>query len=446
LSGAVEKRFGLILALVLLGGLVVRWYWIWKVGGDVFTEGDQAGYAADGIRLTDPALWLSYRQFYTPPLYPFTVAWTQIMAGMLGQADDPVRYTIGLFQSLLSVVSIALWAIVVRRRSSATVGIVVATFLCLWVEAVTGSAMVMAEQLATPLVTLALCAIYWDSAQPSTSRLAAIGGVVGLAVLTKPVLLPLAIVVPIVMAGRSARGWHPRLRTGAVVAAATLVFLVPWWGFTQHATGIPIIPVATGGGLNACLGNNDALTVTYSTAVAEGDCRSSDLSNPHEDARLRAKAIDWMAAHPRAQPGLVKRRWTTIFGSHYGTSAELYFRETWEAWDLPGTAPMWERISNWQWMTMAVLSFSGLAMLFVVRPRMALEMFSLAAAVLLLPLLTVAEPRYRDAIVPLMVLWAAWLAAEGAPLLVCRLRRPGVSPSRPTWLHPGTGDDPLRTP
>jgi 4-amino-4-deoxy-L-arabinose transferase-like glycosyltransferase len=155
---------------------------------------------------------------FHPPLFPALLA----IPSALG-LDTYTAHQ--LIACAMGAVSVPLIGLVARRVAGERAGIASAALGAVFIPLVARDSLLLSESLYGPLIALALLATLRLRELPSTRRALELGAVIGLAALTRPeaLLLVLMLGVP------AARAAGPRrLRTAAVVCAATAVVCLPW--------------------------------------------------------------------------------------------------------------------------------------------------------------------------------------------------------------------------
>lgn len=412
-----NKTFAAVLAIMACVALCLRLYWVIKVGHVPVTGTyDQEGYVHLATRFQDPRHIFSYGGFYVTPGYPFfggVLLWAQAHLG----AHYPPRLVIGLVQAVLAVGVIVLAALLARRRTDSTSsGLMAAAIMGFWIGLIVASGSVMTEHLATPLIMVLIYLLSGTTEAPRCWWLlaATTGLLLGFIILTKPLYVPLVGVALIILMVRNI-SWR-KVLAPLLALTCMMALLGPWMYYVNRQTGQPAIGTAFG--LNLCFGNMPGSTVSWTDEAKAGYCRTDNYNDPGEDNRLRAKAIRWMANNPGEQPRLVRLRWKLLFEGDYGNFSPSYYPGLWENWTMPGTPEQWGAMNIRQWHWLKWLASLGLVAMFMGRHRrFASETLAYSFAMLLIAMISVGDPRYRDPITPLMAIWAAYLLTV-APLIL----------------------------
>lgn len=143
------------------------------------------------------------------------------------------------------------------------------------------------------------------------AAIAAAGAVLGLSLLTRPVL-PLLLVLTVPWLARRI-GWRAAGGRAAAVALVAGLVLAPWTIRNAGVFGEPVL-VATNGGSNFWQGNNPR-TIRYLRAgydvqwISPGHVQASDPLGPEADRELLARGLAYLRAHPGDLPALL---WTKL--------------------------------------------------------------------------------------------------------------------------------------
>lgn len=410
----------LSLVLMLLVALGLRVYWVINVGhSPLVGTGDQQTYANLGGLLSNPRHLRSYSFYYITPGYPLflgAIHHTQFLLGI----NAPFRGLVGLVQAVLSIASLWLMAVTMRRRFSSAAGSAVVLVAILWAGQTTVNGTLSAERLATPMAMTAICLILWDAHLPSRWRLVSIGALFTIALIAKPILLPMfgVALVILVLRGKGRTQW---LSVISLVSLPVLLVVGGWTLRVYQQTGHFAIGGSTASGFNICLGNNDLATGGWDDEAAIQECGSANGTNkPSVNAQLQDKGLRWMKNHPGKEPSLVAKRWGAMFDRDYGNYGSFNYPGVWKSWSMPSNPRHVEAMNERAWSLIKFLSLIGLGGLLIGEKyrRVAAEMVALAAASLAIPLISVGDPRYREVAAMLMITWVASLAKTVPDLLI----------------------------
>ncbi len=235
-----QRHFRVLLAVVVVGGLVLRVAYVWferrnlSYGGDPLYYHLSANLLATGHGFINPYAFARHRVVQAadhPPLYIGYLA----LFSLVG-----VRSITGhlLASTLLGAASVLVAGLAGREigrrwdHGGERVGLLAAVLVAVYPNTFRYDGMLLSESLVilTVLITVWLAYRYWD--HPTRWRMVAVGAMVGLAALSRselvlfvPLLvLPLALLTP----GTSTRR---RVRRAVVGSAACVVVLAPWVTF-----------------------------------------------------------------------------------------------------------------------------------------------------------------------------------------------------------------------
>lgn len=219
------SRFALGLSALTLLGLAVRLVYALAVAPEQIQPGDPQVYRdlanelahGRGYQLSQ-TVDRPYPTASHPPLYPlFLAAFTK-----LGLASFPVHRAVSC---LLGATTVALVGLLGRRVAGAAAGLIAAGLAAIYPQLFVVDGTVIAESLYAPLIVSALLLAYRLMDRPTVRTAVALGGVIGLATLTRSE----GIVLLLVLAGPITWRLGPgRRRLIAVVAAVTALALSPW--------------------------------------------------------------------------------------------------------------------------------------------------------------------------------------------------------------------------
>ncbi|MGE5591296.1 MAG: glycosyltransferase family 39 protein [Bacillota bacterium] len=426
----------LALLLILSLALWLRVSFVRTV--DVPNFADPLDYQARGLHF---ATHFDFRgSSYRAPGY---VAFVGLHYLLFGFRDRPIY----LSQALLSTALVLLLYLIARRAFGRAAGLTAGLLAALFPPFIGYSGALFAEVLFLTLTTAGvwlaieadarLTGLPTDAAQarsgpaePSGWRrpalwAAASGAALGLAALTRSIVLPLAVLLPLWLVvpypprrwgGRSAAAAHPagsrevqapwrlRLKVAAVGFAAFLVVLLPW---TVRNTVVfhRVVPVDTVAGLNLLIGNHPRANGTFS-AVDYLDAYQKAVWNPNEaerDKLFMAEAVRYIRSHPGAFLTLTLLRWRAFWAQVTDYIEPLYH---WERIPLVGRHDVGVVYQT----VLFALGLAGLALSW--RHRHAL-LFGLGALYVAAAQSVFYEvPRYRLPAVPFLILLTAYLLSR----------------------------------
>lgn len=334
--------------------------------------------------------------------YPLFVALVDLARSAAWVRPD-LAVSIGLVQAAMSGVTVALTGVLGRRVAGPAVGLVAATTLAVWPNVVVGAPMALSEPLAMLLGVLVVLALVWER-RPSTWRLVAAGAVLGLAVEVRPgslVLLALFLVVP---AGGS---WRSRCRSVAVGGGVALLVILPFAIRSSYVTRA-FVPFDLRAGSSLCLGR-----------LPEADGGPIDFErcpyNPGDPAveanrdRL-SRAWQLLLDNPGREPRLmVGRMEATLWASDRSGIDEVNSRD---GRDLSrGVAVALIRLSTIWSRLVVVLAVLATALAVVRRHRGVAIAAGAGWLLLVIPLISLGDPRFRVPSLPFLAIAAASLLA-----------------------------------
>lgn len=376
---------------------------------DVTTKGstDQADYVRIGHA------WAS-GNFSTgllrTPLYPAILAVAE-QGLQIGGLDVPLRVPIGLMQVVLAGLAVgAVGALTKRLTHSRAAGVVAATLLAVWPNQVVGVGAVMSELVATPLLVAATACAMWEPPEKQTLRLRLVAAFLSaLALLTRPSLL-LSTIVILAMTLRGPLPRKARLRNLTSQLGVILLVLSPWLVVSSFKEGRPSIQLSSAGGFNLCLGNNPLANGTYVVPAANGRCALRPIVRGElaEADRLGREGVTWAIENPGRQPYLLRQRayWTFYMDGYW-----LDWYPNWVTYEGPWTHADLRHVTQlwWRWIIFASLAgfIAG-----AVRWRAAsLWLAAVAVSTVMLPLITIGDPRFHDPMVPFMAAFSGMAVA-----------------------------------
>ena len=265
---------------------------------------DGRGYSLDG-----------HPTAITPPLYIF------FLAGLYKVFGSPAAVRLG--QALLGAGGcLVLYKIGTRLMGQAT-GLVAAVILALHPLPAYLAGLHLTENLFLFLLLLVILQALRAAERPTPFAVAALGGLFGLAVLTRAAFLgflPFILVWAIsVWGGRTLFAY----RVFALVAVVALLVILPWAIRNYLALGV-VVPVQSNGGMVFWAGNNprsDGQMVWPSrgtwtaTALPDDGMYGWRGMNPTEqNRRYVTAAVEWIRQHPRDYVRLLAHKLGRLYG------------------------------------------------------------------------------------------------------------------------------------
>lgn len=392
------NSFARWLGVICLVAITLRLIWLGlsaHVPISAADVSDQANYLDLAQKFS---LGEGYNELYYAPLYPLLLGVVFTLQRWSGLTGVPIRAFMGAFQIALSVSVIIMTAKLGARRLTPRIGLVAAALLAVWPNYIASVGTLMTEQLSTPLFVGGMLALLWDR-HPTRQQVILSGSLFGLSVLARPAL-GFILLAGLIVLYVDRRSWQNWLRRGAWFLSAALIVILPWLAYTYAQTGTPTIGIA--GGFNLCLGNNDLGLTSWDQRSIDSFCPMP--KNPADDKELYAQTIDWMIHHPQHQPRLIAARTFNMFFVDFSASGLYPTNNSWQVRLVP--RPLFYAVSFGWWLCMLVWSITGFVRL---KDRRLKSCFLiLALGTILIPLLSVGQDRYHDAVIPIMALMAAY--------------------------------------
>jgi 4-amino-4-deoxy-L-arabinose transferase-like glycosyltransferase len=242
----VPRGFGRGLVMVLALATAVRVAFIFGFHHDFALTSDawvyhhEARFVANGRGFVSPVSWFFEQKVKPaadhPPLYIVLLAITYVLGVRSHLAQLALNGVIG-------VVTVALIALLARRlvgdRGGIIAGVIAALYPGLW--AWNGQA--LSESLAALMLTAVLGVAYRYLEDRSVRRAALLGGLIGLAALTRSELALLVLLIPCLLFThyRAGRGLGQLVKHGAVAMASVLIVVAPWTTFNLSRFERPVM-------------------------------------------------------------------------------------------------------------------------------------------------------------------------------------------------------------
>lgn len=399
-------------------GLVARVVWVVEAARpprglrDPVVYVEYAQTIADGKGMIDP--FSNQPTAYYPPGYPWFLGTIEWICSHTPLPDD-LPLVAGLIQAVLGALSVVLVGLLGRRLHSPAAGAVAAVVVAVMPNLVLHSATLLGETLTIALLLGLLVALVppvgaepWP-AGTTRSRLIAAGVLMGLVLLVRPVAAGVlgAVVACWLLGGL---GWRRTLAwTGVLIGLAALC-VAPWT--VRNAVRMDaFIPLSTNTGDNLCIGHAPGATgafrlleeceKTRPRGLLDGPAAEVADDKENTERGLRGWREGW-----RNEPGLTARRFEATIGRDDDAlrAVQSYDLDPWMDDGLESTL---SRASNASWFVVGLVGLVGLVRLAWSREGGRLLVPLTVIAVLVAPLLTFGDPRFKVPIVPLMALAAA---------------------------------------
>ena len=329
--------------------------------------------------------------FGRAPGYPVFLA-------TVGVVDDSPR-GMKIAQSFLGTAGVALVGRLAAVAAGPAAGLAATAIAAVYPPLVCMPAYVLSETLYSVLALWSTLLLWRALARPSPARFVAIGVLVGVTALVRPIAVPFLAFTTIALLCR-----RELIPTAAIVIGAVIV-IAPWAAWKTHESGRFIL-IASEGGITFWTGN-------HPLAIGEGDMAANpgiqranrELRSAHPGLSPEAlepvyyhEALAWIRAEPIRFATLVARKlfylWVPL-GPSFRLHSALY---RWTAW-----------VSY-----LALLPFALLGIPRVLRsPERGLPLWLLAGSVAATSLVFFPQDRYRPpAIDPVLIVCAAALASR----------------------------------
>jgi 4-amino-4-deoxy-L-arabinose transferase-like glycosyltransferase len=327
-AGGDDRRFWRILLLIAVAALALRVTYVALAKTNQPIRGDQLFYNAEANRMADGDLFIEPFNPHPPPLVghdpaadhpPLTVMVLTPVSFFTGHNLIAQRLTM----SVLGSVAVLVIGLLARRLAGTRAGWIAAGIAAIYPNLWVNDGLIMSETLATLIVALALLYAYRFIREPKLWAALVVGGLCGLAALTRAELILLVplLAVPAAMVARSvtnAQRW--KLSGAAVLAAAVLVG--PWVGYNLARFKEPTF-LSTNDGI-ALLGSNcDSVYNGDGMGLTDLRCLGG---RPRGDQSVASKiyrdrAVDYIRAH--------KPRFVLVAFARVGRTWSLY-----RPWDM----------------------------------------------------------------------------------------------------------------
>ncbi len=347
---------------------------------------------------------------YYPPGYPYFVGGLAY-AVRVGAVPGSLPMVVGVVQAFLGAVSCFFLGVIGRRIWTARAGVLAAGIMALYPNLVMHTAAMLSETLAIFLVLSLLMLVVTAPARPSRTRLLQIGVVLGVTLLVRSVVAPLVLVLPLVW-WRQHRSVRVALRQLAPVMVAALLVVAPWTvrnAIRMHA----FIPIATNNGDNLCIGWEPHASGVYGAGAA---CRVQHVQMAGtRDEVLHDRETSRVALHYARRdvgriPELVWHRAVGLFDRDDDALRAV------QSYADPGWMPL-ERvhrlrsIANGAWRVVGIGGALGLLLMAWRGRRDALLVVACGVSLVIAPLATFSDPRFKVPFVPFLCLGLAVLVA-----------------------------------
>jgi hypothetical protein len=270
-----------------------------------------------------------------------------------------------------------------------------------------------------PLYTVLLLGMcYWMLRPPSAARIVVCGLTIGFATLVKSqtALLAAVFVVCTLLWASSRAEVRSRLLAGAMMGVLALAVVAPWTVRNYLTFGTPVF-VSTNGGISLLMANNPSMKGLWSRDFAPDDplveqaqFRASDQIAA--DRRARALAYEWIGQHPGEFIALIPQKvW------------RLWAPDGEAEWSFQASTPGYERHALWfrgmrilnQLFYMCAVALAAVALIPLLRSRAPGRTYIGYVVALFFTVLCAifsGQSRYHFPIMPLLLIYAAWLCTS----------------------------------
>ena len=418
----IQRRHGhLLLPAIVLLGMALRLLAL--VGFQHTPESDELAYQSMALGLVHGQAMVDNMGNYAMynvgyPLFVLAPAWA-----VFGESVWVAR----LANLALGGLSIVLCYTLAKEAGAARLGRLAAPAAwALYLPASVYGVYLAKENLVIPLVLGLLCCALRLLHKPNWSPALGCGLLLGLLALSGNAALSLAAAVLLALAW-SALALPRKCAWGLAMVLLAVLVTAPWLERNARLLGAPVLN--TNGGFNFYTGNNPAATGWY-MSIAETPRGASwnslrKLGEVQASEVLKREAMDWIAQHPAA------------FLSLAASKGMYFWMPPWHAGKGPGSGieTLVRVLWSLQYGVLAALAVAslGLRPLQPWRSRLTAVLWLALASYTAVHMLFFVSFRYREAIMPLLVVIAA-LALEA---LVAKTTNPPrvKTPTRPRWSY-----------
>jgi len=345
-----------------------------------------------------------------PPTAFWNVGYPLILAGLY-KVVGPSVLAAKLLNVLLSASTCLLAYVVGARVFNRRVGLVGAFLLALFPGQVFYSTLVMTEVISAFLLILLLVLVLTLTIDSISWRaIALIGFLLGAAALVRGemVLLFLPLIAVWAVAHRSV---GKALRYGVVAVAAVALVLLPWTVRNWVRLGYPVA-LSTGSADNLLAGHwSGADGLGTFTTGTEVNLKYADVPYPEHEVRVykeeTRRAASYALRHPARELELIPRKLFDFY-FYYGDSRSLYLVQVFKP-SLGETAENWLRAAaDWYYYAVMAAAAFGAPLWFSLRdPKRLLLVSAVLYYSFMFGFVFIGEPRFRNALVPVIALFAA---------------------------------------
>lgn len=399
-------------------GLVLRVVWVVVAERDpegLFDPARYRGYAraiGEGQGMVEPLT--GQPTAYFPPGYPWFLGIIDWVVTHSPLPDD-VPFAAGLVQAALGAGSVVLVAVLGRRLLSPWAGAAAAALVAVMPSLVLHTGTLLSETLAIAVLLAFLVALVpppsagpWPTGM-TARRLVGAGVLLGAVVLVRPVSVGVLGAVALGWLA-SGRGWRRTGRDLAVLVGVAALCVAPWTVRNLIRMDAPVV-LSTNTGDNLCIGHGPGanggfrLALECSTGTGVQDGPGPEIRSDREKIGrgLRAWRRGW-----RDEPHLTFRR-LAITVERDDDALRAVQSYDLDPWLDPGAARLLSGLSNGAWYVVGVAGLAGAARMVWSRRGEQIIVPLTVVGLILPPLVTFGDPRFKVPAVPLLIVCAAAL-------------------------------------
>jgi 4-amino-4-deoxy-L-arabinose transferase-like glycosyltransferase len=304
--GGDPRRFWRILLLMAIAAFAVRVAYIAFAKTNEPLPGDQLFYNAEANRMADGDLFIEPFDPHPPPLIgqdpaadhpPLTVMVLTPVSFVTGQALIPQRLTM----AVLGTAAVVVIGLLARRLAGNRAGWIAAGIAAIYPNLWVNDGLIMSESLAMLLVALALLCAYRFIREPKPWSALVLGGLCGLAALTRAELILLVplLAVPAALVARSVANAQ-RWKLAGIGALTGAVVIAPWVGYNLYRFDEPTF-LSTNDGIALVGSNCDSVYFGDGIGLTDLKClRGNPRGDQSVDSEIyRDRAFDYIREHKR---------------------------------------------------------------------------------------------------------------------------------------------------
>ncbi|MDF1545963.1 MAG: glycosyltransferase family 39 protein [bacterium] len=355
--------------------------------------------------------------YFRAPLYPYLLALVYKLFGV-------TPWAVIIFQNLLGLST----AIVVYRFAEELFSRVVALWsgiICsVYPTLVFFEGETMITSLAVFLYTASVYGMWKASESDSVARTLGAGVIMGLAAITRPTIIPLALIFPVVLLYR--HGWSQVLavtKRSIVFGGAILIPVLPVTFRNVLIGGEPVL-ISTQGGVNFYIGNNedaDGLTVVspgpqlrigkyqdniWTSSMDEANHRAGrELTQSEVSSFWTGEALKWISSNPsRFSTLYLKKLWLFWHGQEVFNNKSLYYAAEY-SWYMKTL--LWQNWLNFPSGVVLPFMFTGIIVSLFRDRKALLPCLYLLSSGFLMSLFFVCS-RFRQPLMPIAIMMSVY--------------------------------------